>query len=1403
MKIGDDISMNLTLTTSDFVYQVKKSNELLKELRKALQDTAEAAKRTDSHFNGVAGSFRHFMQMAATARFAMLDFHDVFLRLPLAVIKTSGEIERMTKLMEGLSTATDKVADANKSKDFVFTLAQNAPFDVKALTDSFVKLKSGGIDPMNGSMQALVDSVAKFGGTSEQLHRASIAIQQMSGKGVISMEELRQQLGEAVPDAMQMMAMGVGKSMQELVKAISNGEVESKSALERMFAVMSIKNYGAAQEMMQTWTGMFEQLKTKWELFKYAVGGGNGGQGVFSEARKEVQLLLDSFEGSAARDFGADLSEMMYELAHGVRGLTEGIIKFYEEIKTVGEIALFAFLGGKLYSIMAGAKAEFAQLSLTYRKNAQEYILAQQEKAAVALKALEDEKMKTQMSVFMMEDELAAKKSQVIALAREQQIATNAYVAHNNVVKTAMIDKFIVEQATVNASRELAAASLATANAYGVEGRAMQSQIAVMEANIAAMRASIATKEQMIVASNAAGASITNTGKIMSGMGGVFNALGGWLTVLTAAIMAAVWAWDEFGNAAEKNAERGRRAANGLSDKKDLDSINSEIKNREQFLTDNAKLGDNARLNGSELERRKKELETLYQERKMIEDNILKREIEDGARRAKRKSEIKIADETKEMRAEKDAIARYAANEENRIKNDSSLSEKARQDALKKNKDWETLATKDVGKRLFSKESNIHAVAMTQLTKDIEAASGDEKVKLQAIYDSHKEALDSAEKRLLGVDKVGTSYVSMKGTKADKGGSAKNQTGSLNREITDAKEEIDKYLEKQAMLGQDIDFAEKTKRDIDAKYKKLIDDKRLTVTENGPKGKTIAAEFNPNNSDHQAKLKQAKDLELQERMLAEATKLAESEIKSLAKEQAEYNEATQVTGFRSEFASQKIRMLNAEFEKQRAGLKGAKLAQAEEAHHQRLFVAAQQDALAYLKGAKEESLRAEIDMTTNAQQKVIMQYQLTSLKLEAEYEQRAAEMLAAIDKQNLSEIEKEEKKQQELARIRQAYDLRRATAEKQMQQQSKSGFEKMAQDWGDMQKQMDSATSKWAGDFMTEIDKLVTTGKADFKSLAVSILKDTSSMFLKKGIAGLLGMDNGPSSNWGIFGKLIPGLGGGGGAFGNLLAANKYGTNVGSQQTNMLAQQDAAFNTPGVGGAVGGAAGGATGGMSEWFDSMKTKFSEMFDGLGEKLKGVGEMITNTFGGSVEGVSQSLEQMSQGPIASTTEALGESVTASMAEIAATEAQTVANTAVTASEYAEEIANEVSAASEYFANGGIMTSSGRMPLNFYAKGGIADSPQVAVFGEGAMNEAYVPLPDGRSIPVTMTTPEGMGGTNVAQQVNINIVVNQGEGGGEKKSSAGEDQGAWKKMADRVKSVVKEELVNQQRPGGVLYK
>jgi hypothetical protein len=75
----------------------------------------------------------------------------------------------------------------------------------------------------------------------------------------------------------------------------------------------------------------------------------------------------------------------------------------------------------------------------------------------------------------------------------------------------------------------------------------------------------------------------------------------------------------------------------------------------------------------------------------------------------------------------------------------------------------------------------------------------------------------------------------------------------------------------------------------------------------------------------------------------------------------------------------------------------------------------------------------------------------------------------------------------------------------------------------------------------------------------------------------------------------------------------------------------------------------------------------------------------------------------------------------------------------------------------AKGGVFGPDGVVPLKKYAKGGIASSPQLALFGEGSHKEAYVPLPDGRSIPVTFTGGgEGSGGDSVAISITVQNYV-----------------------------------------------
>lgn len=97
------------------------------------------------------------------------------------------------------------------------------------------------------------------------------------------------------------------------------------------------------------------------------------------------------------------------------------------------------------------------------------------------------------------------------------------------------------------------------------------------------------------------------------------------------------------------------------------------------------------------------------------------------------------------------------------------------------------------------------------------------------------------------------------------------------------------------------------------------------------------------------------------------------------------------------------------------------------------------------------------------------------------------------------------------------------------------------------------------------------------------------------------------------------------------------------------------------------------------------------------------------------------------------------------------------------------------------------NGPLPLNKYSSGGIANSPQLALFGEGRMNEAYVPLPDGRSIPVTMTG--GGGGVNI-DKIEVNV-----QGG-----SNPEETG--RRIGEAImRSIARDEIASATRPGNRL--
>lgn len=283
------------------------------------------------------------------------------------VVKVNAEMEKLTLLMKGLSTAADPIKDAGDNVKFLRDEAKNAPFSLAALTDTFVKMKSTGIDPMKGAFKGMIDAVAAFGGTDDVLKRATVAITQMSGKGVIQMEELRQQLGEAVPRAVELMARSMGVSTGQLIQTISKGTLDAKSSLQQLSMEFELTFGGAAAQQMKTFNGLIAQSTTM--LQNLAIAGGEAG---FMDAlKKHLREFNDTIDSDGAKKMAADvgqfagqITDSMVQGIHWVVEMRHELLNLAIAIGTAFGTSAVIKAGASMIGVFQNIRAEWAKVRI-------------------------------------------------------------------------------------------------------------------------------------------------------------------------------------------------------------------------------------------------------------------------------------------------------------------------------------------------------------------------------------------------------------------------------------------------------------------------------------------------------------------------------------------------------------------------------------------------------------------------------------------------------------------------------------------------------------------------------------------------------------------------------------------------------------------------------------------------------------------------------------------------------------------------------------------------------------------------------------------------------------------------------------------------------------------------------
>jgi tape measure domain-containing protein len=1462
----ENVGYNLILDDSGFRVTAQSTAAQLKALEAQFAKTGEGVKAIEQRINSAGVTFHRWVTTIGSVKFALMDIDSVFLALPRSIMDTAGELEKLTTVLKGLSTAADEAgrnADAALGKQFILNLEQNAPFKLGALTDAFVKFKTVGIDPTKGSLEALVNQVAKYGGGSEQLKSAALAIQQMAGKGTVSLQELRLQLSQAVPNAAQAMATGMGMSMGELTKTISQGAVGSEMAIKKMLAVFANDSMGAAAEQMRTWQGEIEKLNVRWELFKNDVAEA----GMFKAAKDELEDIMKLFGTPAAHQWATELSDTFTNLIGLFHDGRTTLQEYIPQLMTLGKVLLAVFATNMIGNFLTGMRNALTGINASYREYAANAIAADGAVAAKKLSVTEQilaadaERIASAARESEIRQEtLAAEiaKNQQLIVANDARYAKIDAARHADYAKEIANDAAILAQKTalfrelealeVQATNFVAAEqdkrllmsqahNAATAAEYAAQDvyvtkleqrlASMRAEIALLAEERAALSANIATlqgltaaeleaaaamktmnvamgaQNEALVAKNAALAtaigaerqavasmSAMTTGAAMMEAGIMklkfaFNALGGWITVVSGLIIGGIALWQKYRETAEQAARAAVSAAtlnkamqqnkvtqgqiddadSGIRNKKaEIGNIDTQISMRKRGMDEQGNFigrqGDDD-----------PEIKALKAKRQALATEVTNLEAVRGeAQKSLDKANAVMESHAFAQGLEEKTNEELRALGADRMKRLAEIqaSYKDRINAATKGSDAEKALKQKQADELKALEVDITAKRVKVLTDRRDAINA-EILKGFTGKDAQAKAFAAAQEQDRLNREIAQAQENISnfaapnqiGEKKKKEGSAKPPTDLFAKKNADIKSQLAQAKAELEMIVSGVSGYDQIRAEAEAKIKALWENGELDTKGHGKGAKNTRPAWDSSKVqgliDDETMLKITENAKQQmESLKGKLAPLAEQYKESIDKlmqgdvttpDSDENNgrgaiKFLEKLGARSKDAAKEVAPI----------LEYMKKIQ---------LVSDQMDLVNFTREIVKKDQETQAGLIKNTQDRLRAQ-----IALENDAWDKAAQARLAKVKADGGDASKEE------AMIAAARVTRDAENMKKMQTPMQDLLDK----WSDTTEQMRQKTTGWADSTIDAFVNLAKTGKLSFTDLFETIGTDMLRVSLQKSMGGGLQM-----LYDGIADGFANKIGGNGKGQGAEATTGAAGSGLASFFAHPIDSITSIFNK-----------------LTGSGDSLNTK---LVDQAKQTVIGTSANTTTansvvTLGNAAIYAAQALASIQGGggsggilgaigsiAGAAASAYFGGYGTATEGALAQTQSfgsglsgETNMSTLMGVQGGTNTLGNYAygggAMSSEYkFADGGIMTQMGPLALRKYANGGIANSPQVAIYGEGSMNEAFVPLPDGRSIPVTITGGQqqgagnaGAGGpsvtVNVINQTNQQVTAQQGQ-------------------------------------------
>jgi len=311
VRLANDASVS----GADFDRAFAAAQRRIETLKGSLNGVPEALNQTSAASRLVSSAFGQL-----TAAYGAIELGQKFINANV----------QLETLRRSLAITTGSTQEAARQIDFLRDTANRSGVAIGEISDSFLRFSvsasQAGISTkvVEEVFAAVTRASGQMGLSSERASLALEALSQMAGKGVVSMEELRGQLGDSLPGALKTAADGLGLTVKELTDMVEKGQVMSKDMLPALASALT-KTLAKGTEEVSGFQATWNRLKNTMTEASQTIGD-TGALQVLTGALRAVGVVA----GSVAMGVSVSLDTMFTAIRQGatlVAGVVQGDFK--------------------------------------------------------------------------------------------------------------------------------------------------------------------------------------------------------------------------------------------------------------------------------------------------------------------------------------------------------------------------------------------------------------------------------------------------------------------------------------------------------------------------------------------------------------------------------------------------------------------------------------------------------------------------------------------------------------------------------------------------------------------------------------------------------------------------------------------------------------------------------------------------------------------------------------------------------------------------------------------------------------------------------------------------------------------------------------------------------------------